>query len=234
MKLKAITGIVLTMLLLVVVSFASTLLIYSSDVHGGAITVPSSWGRIFDIYGDIITFVNESIIFVNGFNYTERTLMYYNISTGTVTNTSVSMTGDPFVLLHSIYDNLIVSPGPFGDYGIGLYNISSGNVTKLPYPYYDNSSDHWIWGMVFPSNIISIYGNIIALLDYDGVWAYNITTSSIIANLTTGPPLHRWGVSVYENLIAFSDGFIWYYDISTNTKTNTTVPGRSPLCMATS
>jgi len=120
MKSKVIIGILLTVLLIGMLTSA-----FNIHASGGATTVAAGWRAFSDIYGNIITFVNESIY------ATEWTLMYYNISTGTVTNTGVSVY-DPFLLWHSIYDNLIASPGPYMLGGIGLYNISAGNVTQLP------------------------------------------------------------------------------------------------------
>ena len=165
------------------------------------------------IHGNIITYVND----------VSRHIMYYNISTGEFTDTK-------WGFFHSLYENFIVSLDPriliLDIYlGLSLYDISTGSIRSLPLPphtYDIGDVNKW---KLWPRSVVSMYGDIMALRDSYGVWVYNITTSSIIAHPTTAPCA---GVSVYENIIAFTDGFIGYHDLSTNTTTNTGEAGMYP------
>jgi len=168
------------------------------------------------IYGDIIAYVND----VSG------SVMYYNISGAEFRDTEY------WGKYLSLYENFIafigpsyLFPMPFPDVALTLYDISTGSIRDLPPPHAFDIMDVKVWKVLWPARVISMYGDILALRTHMGVWVYNITTSSIIANPTNA---HVLGVSVYENIIAFSDDFIWYHDLSTNTTTNTEEPGMYP------
>jgi len=175
------------------------------------------------IYGDIIAYVND----VSG------SIMYYDISDAEFKDTGYEG------WCPSLYENFIAFivclwsfiPEEPVTYGLALYDISTGSIRILPPPHEFNILDLKVWKVLWPARVFSMHGDILALRTFMGVWVYNITTSSIIANPTdTKAP---GGVSVYENIIAFSVyenmiDFIWYHDLSTNTTTNTGVPGIYP------
>lgn len=203
----------------------STFFTYSSaSMSTTASAVATAWfaGQP-TIYGDIIVFVSDNMSDVDSH------LVYYNVSSGVLYDTGIGgvVFGDP---LHpSIYGNTIAFLRWFVNDGVGLYNISSGQMTTILTPDPIDTADLSAWNYAgWP--VLSFYGNIIAFYDIDGLWYYDIATST---DWTWISSEIIFGVSVYGDVVAFSSGAVGfqtikYYNVTEGTITDTGVPGLSP------
>lgn len=228
---RAVSGVTLALLFmgLLTLPFSAQLVDVAKASDGALTTVGSCLVPVSRIYGDIITFVDDT-------DY--RCFKYYNISTGTSKILAEITFGTKHGYINSIYNDFIVFPygewyGDIWKLWLRLDNISTGSGKGLPYGepgQFDLFNEDDVWGWLdliiyergYP---ISMYGDIIALSYSEGIFAYNITAESIIANLTT----RTGAVSVYGNVIAFSDNSsIWYYNLTSAQKISTTLTGTAP------
>jgi hypothetical protein len=196
-----------------------------AEENGGAVTVGTCpLGGYTHIYRDIITFTSHP----------EGHLMYYNISAGG----QLTDTGIPGSDWLAIYEDTIAFLPYAGDV-IGFYSISMGAAYYIPHPLgdYFDPRDLVLWAMNFPSRVVSIHSDITAFYDYYGeageeeppvkIW-YSIAGGDFI-KIAEGSLGYGWGVSVYEDTIAFSQGgVIKYYNTTTAVTTNTGLTGTCP------
>lgn len=167
------------------------------------------------IYGDIIAFSSYSPDPYGDF------LMYYNTSTGVLTNTTIK----GGILFPSVYQNKIAFimmgtvPGR-----IGLYDVSTGNLTwvETPNPRFDIfSAIVWTIG---GGSVLSLGDHLLAYYAVGGAWCYDR-----IGGGWTYLGDSRYGVSVFGDAVAFSNGStICYYNATTGITTDTGVEGTNP------
>jgi cell wall-associated NlpC family hydrolase len=171
------------------------------------------------VYGDIIAFSSPpnspSTHSHNVF------LMYYNMSTGVLTNTTID-----YALFPSVYQNEIAFINEYflgGTLVIGLYDVSTGHVTSIvtPTPLFDIYTE--IAWAVCGGSVVSLGDRLLAYYDNFGAWCYDRTGAG-------WKYLGGWGgVSVYGDTVAFSNGTtICYYNATTGIITDTGVVGRNP------
>jgi len=165
------------------------------------------------IYGDIIAFSSYSPDPYGNF------LMYYNTSTGVLTNTTIK----GGILFPSVYQNKIAFI-IWNSHGlIGFYDVSTGNMTVIdtPNPYFDIfSAILWADG---GGSVLSLGDHLLAYYANGGAWCHNRTGGgwTYLGNSK--------GVSVYEDSVAFSNGStICYYNATTGITTDTGVVGSNP------
>jgi parallel beta-helix repeat protein len=148
----------------------------------------------------------------------DGSILYYDISKETVTNTLIDGS-----LYAAIYKDIIAFPRV--GWGIALYNICTDGLNYVTTPDPLDIFDLVLWAGRAPCRYIAIYNSTIAFYDSAGTWYYNIS-SSTWTKITSTP---AYGVSVYGNIIAFSDGTtIKYYNITSGTTTDTGASGINP------
>jgi len=170
------------------------------------------------VYNDLIAFAKDV--------YPDNTLMIYRISTATLTDTGIGPAYFP-----SVYQNLIAfaTITTREETYIGLYDVSTSTLKMIFHQDPGNIIDFTDWNL--GGRAVSIDGNIIAFWDYEGIWYYNIASASWTQiSSSTGP---KWGISIRNNIIAFSAGpsgsqTISYYNVSGGTTTETGINGLRP------
>lgn len=208
---KKTTVMVMTMLIAIMLTSTFNTLI----VRVKANTVAASKFGSSSIYGNIIALMDPN----------DYSLMYYNLSTGSLTDTGIISAFFP-----EIYGNVIAYPNP--DYGwvtpttyICWYDIYTETESYVLHAQVCNVFDLGLWSDVIPGDIISIYGDIVAFCDYEGIWYFNRSVGAV-NNIASG--ICR-GVSIAGNIIAYSEnGVIKYLNLTSGIKTDTGVAGTAP------
>lgn len=175
------------------------------------------------VYKDVIAFSSDPD--------TDLTLMYYTISTGTLTNTGIIDAYFPSVYGNTIaFATFVTPPFPWETY-IGIYDIPTGTVNMILHPDPGDVFDPAVWNNG-EAPAVSISDNIIGFYDYEGIWYYDIaTTTWTLLSATIGST--KFGISVCSDIIAFSEGppgsqTIRYHDVSTGITTDTGINGVHP------
>jgi cell wall-associated NlpC family hydrolase len=160
--------------------------------------------------------------------------MYFNISSGVLTNTTI-----PMAIFPSIYQNTIayIDLASFGSHyiGIGLYNISSGEQRYIMTPYspYDlfDTFDAIDW-VAHGLPVLSLSDSLLACYGDEGAWCYDRTDHT-----WTGLGYYASSLSVYKDTVAFQNlsvsapsavSTIVYYNSTTDIVIDTGVEGTNP------
>jgi len=164
------------------------------------------------VYGDIIAFSSP---------YLENNLlMYYNMSTGVLTNTTI------YAFFPSIYQNKIAYIVPSSPGIIDLYDVSTGQVAYIKTPSEGfNILDFIVWGYYAPSRVLSLGDRLLAYYAFNGngTWVLDMS-SGVWTGLGGGG-----GVSVSGDIVAYRWGNkIWYYNATSHQTTETPVYGGCP------
>jgi hypothetical protein len=212
---------------------ASTLDFFTTPAYATTGVIGGSFCGFFSLYGDIVTFDNGTS--------SPWLLNYFNLTTQELTATNY--TDYNFQPLHSLYESSVANLvfGSVGD--MGYYDLSTGDIETVymaGYPDYIDIIDI-IHGLIswldFGARPISTYGNITAFIsanrqteEHQAVFSYIDRSTGNWFNISS-VPLEReafGGVSIYQDIVAFSNSTVCYYNLTSGTIFSTMQTGKAP------